>query len=884
MSNVRHNLDQVKERVKEYLPQYLIQMGVHVNGRGLFKCINPSHSDNNPSCGIVPESDNKVFHCFACRSVGNIFHAAAFLEGKPLSGVGFLHDNLIYLATRFGVEVPEFNPTPEEIYEMEIYSAYSHAAMYVRSCTLSDRVKTKVATLGWSADVMLKTGTGSVTSYEDYMSRMTKPTSEGGFGHKLDFLREVDLTRKALFNPDNLIFTIKDEHGAPVGFAARNLKYEEEKANYDKQKQDIINLNGEDAPQLKELWHPTKYINTAETGMKNHIYQKSKRLYNFDRARKRTPPLYVVEGYSDAVTMDAAGIHNVCAIGSISFTKEHLNLVLNVGDKNGESIKHIIFVLDADDAGEEGTRRFVAMLEETMAGHIGLRVEIISMPEGTDDPDAFIRMHGLANGGAALRNLEHLDMFSWRLRKAIKDGEDPLTLSERIIPMIVNEQNYLQRMRMSEQLASQTGLDKQGVWREVMRRVDDDAMRLEEEKVLIAKRTSSELARNSKDIQSILSSAQIQVELIERRRLGYDPSNVMKSVEYVFEQSEANISGIELITGFKHLDEALGGMPKAESFLSVPGKPNQAKTTFLQNLTWRLLDNNPNVIVLFHTVDDALSAFVPRMLGGRYNLPSVWFKRSGYYMNDPVGIKQTQEWLQQHDITMTFEELHGIANQWIRKQIESERLVLADVVGLPGSLPALETWVKNLRQKFPDKPLIVIGDNFHLFDLPGYDIGEGKTREMSMFIKRLANQQRCTCIFSCELPKESLRPGVRPRVSRIKGTSGVAYDANANLGVYNDLKDLESKATIFWTDDKDLDTVIGNGGICNHVPKRKPIIEIVIDKSKLSSFDGTIYYKLWPETGRMEEVSDEEQSLFRSRAAEYNGSEMSSSYATNRRM
>ena len=55
------------------------------------------------------------------------------------------------------------------------------------------------------------------------------------YGHKKEFLKDVDLDRKGLFNENNLIYTVKDEHGSPVGFAARDLLYEEKQGKYEKQ-------------------------------------------------------------------------------------------------------------------------------------------------------------------------------------------------------------------------------------------------------------------------------------------------------------------------------------------------------------------------------------------------------------------------------------------------------------------------------------------------------------------------------------------------------------------------------------------------------------------------------------------------------------------------
>jgi DNA primase len=839
MSENRQNLDAIKERIKSYLPMYLTAMGVNVNKQ--FRCINPDHQDATPSAGLVP--DTNLFHCFSCHVVGDIFTAAQFLEGKPTSGRGFIQENLAYLAHRFGVDIPDMpKMTEEDLIEMETYSSYLHASMIVKSSDQSDRVKARITDLGWPRDVLAKIGIGSVKNYEDFIQRMTKH-----YGHKLETLERIDLASKAIFNENNLLFTVKDEHGAPVGFAARDLRYADKKIAYDKKVAEIkaTGTPQEIEDQLEKLYAPVKFINTS---LRNPIYQKSRRLFNFDQARKFTPPLYVFEGYGDGTTAFAGGLQNSCAIGSTSFSKDHLEVILACG------VKHIIFVLDADKAGEDGTERFVKMLGECMGGHIGLRVEIIVMPEGTDDPDAYIRSFGSLKAGVAeFRKLPKMDMFGWSLRKRLKDGADPQTIAEETIPMIVNQPNYLQRMGMTTKLAQETGLDEPGLWREVLRQVDVDQMGLDEERAQLAKRTASELSKNPVAIQSILETARHKIEVLEKRKSGYDPRQIVGALEYTWERAEKNERGIELATGWEFFDTALGGIPRGEVFLSFPGKPNQGKTTMFQNLCWRLLEHNKDVRVLMHSVDDSLTAAVPRILGSRFNLPSDWFRKVGYFRN------QVED----------FEKIYHQARQWLQNLVEDERLILADQAILPGSLPGLETWVRTIKNKFPNDALVVMGDNFHLYDLPGYE-GEPLVRQMSKFIKRMANEYRTTMLFTTELPKEALRPGVRPRMGKIKGTSGVAYDANANVGVYNDLKDMGDRATITW--DGPQERVIGPGGEDCFAPRRMPVIELVIDKSKLSAFDGTLYYKLTPETGRLDECTDDEQVRYRDRANKYHNS------------
>lgn len=847
--SARNQLSPSLDQVQCYLIEYLSSFNHAPAGPSKrFRCLNPDHSDSNPSCSIVPGTDDKIFHCFSCGFSGNIFHAAHFLEDKPISGRGFILDNLTYLANKFGIELPTIEITDDEYYEMEVYRAYSSAASIIKNCgQMSDKVKSWLTDRGWmdrpGNPILRKIGVGSVVSYDDYIERMVK-----NYDHKPELLEAVDLARKGLFHQDNLLFTIKDEHGAPVGFAARNLNYEDQKVIYESSVKDILAKEGESSSKLGELFKPSKYYNTDA---KNPIYQKSKRLFNFNLAKKFAPPLYVFEGYSDVVTAFMAGMKNCVSIGSTSFTKDHLDLIL----ATDPPIKHLVFVLDADKAGNDGTARFVKLLEDSVGGHVGLRAEIVVMPEGSDDPDAFIRKYPhLEIGLREFRALEKFDVFTWKLRQGVAKGEDPLQLAEQAIPLIVNEANFLLRMDMTEKLAKVTKLDKEGLWREVMRMVDSDVARIEAEKIAICNRTATELKRNPKDAQSILQHAIHQTEQVEKTRMGYDPRGVVKSIEFVLERAAKSVNPMELSTGYELLDKALNGIPREECFISLPGKPNQGKSTFLDNLTIGLLDpehNKEEVIVFFHTIDDALSARIPRMLGAKFSVPSEYFKRAGYYRKNPHALAHRYR---------NFEEIYHHAENWMSGLVSNERLVVADVSQLPPQLPALEQWVRAIRNKFPNRPLVVMGDNFHLYDLPGYEAGESKTRAMSMFVKRLTTEYRCTILMTAELPKSSLTAGTRPRIGNIKGSSGIAYDANVNFGIYNDLKDRGEKANMIWHDALSTTSKVDTSGIDVHEPAKRPIIEVVIDKSKISDFDGSIFFRLDPISGNMRECGESEQS------------------------
>src|ERR1039458_10438133 len=180
---------------------------------------------------------------------------------------------------------------------LQVKAAYSHASSILTSSDLSDAVQAKLADMEWGVDTRSKLGIGSVTNFSAYMDRMVKQ-----YGHPVKFLQSVDLANDKLFNPNNLIFTVCDELGAPLGFAARKLNYEADteaflaraiaiKANgglTDEQKAAAIEEN------LK-----TKVAKYTNTSAHNPFYQKIRRLFGFHIAKKACPPLFIMEGYPD---------------------------------------------------------------------------------------------------------------------------------------------------------------------------------------------------------------------------------------------------------------------------------------------------------------------------------------------------------------------------------------------------------------------------------------------------------------------------------------------------------------------------------------------------------------------------------------------------------
>jgi DNA primase len=134
------------------------------------------------------------------------------------------------------------------------------------------------------------------------------------------------------------------------------------------------------ARMLKADKNQPKYINSPETD----IYRKSDSLYGIFQAKqqiRQEDSCYLVEGYTDVISLHMAGISNVVASSGTALTEEQIQLV-------SRFTKHITILFDGDPAGIKASLRGIDMVLEK-----GLNVKIVLLPE-SEDPDSYARKIG----------------------------------------------------------------------------------------------------------------------------------------------------------------------------------------------------------------------------------------------------------------------------------------------------------------------------------------------------------------------------------------------------------------------------------------------------------------------------------------------------------
>jgi len=336
-------------RVEEVVGEFVTLRKRGVNLIGL--C--PFHNEKTPSFTVSPAKG--IYKCFGCGKAGN--------------SVNFIMDHehysypeaLKFLAKKYNIEVEEKEQTAEQIEaqsEKESLFAVSAYAQKYFSEQLFKSEEGRSVGLSYYKDRDLR------EHIIEQFQLGYSPDSWDAFtqnaianGYKLEYLVKSGLVieRNGKYFDRfsaRVIFPIHNLSGRVIGFGGRILKKEEKKA---------------------------KYINSPES----EIYNKSAALYGIFFARNaivKKDNCYLVEGYTDVLSLFQAGFENVVASSGTSLTTDQIRLIKRY-------TPNITILYDGDEAGIKASFRGIDMILEQ-----GMNVKIVMFPDG-EDPDSFVRSH-----------------------------------------------------------------------------------------------------------------------------------------------------------------------------------------------------------------------------------------------------------------------------------------------------------------------------------------------------------------------------------------------------------------------------------------------------------------------------------------------------------
>jgi DNA primase len=338
---------QSSARIEEVVADFLT---LKKKGQNLWACC-PFHQEKTPSFSVSPAKG--FYKCFGCDAAGD---AITFV--REIEGISFI-EAVKYLAKKYGIDIQESKP-----YEQQVQQQQEKDSLYI----LLNLAKEYYARTLWEHPE------GQTAGLHYFQNRNFTETFIKTFelGYSLDaweafcqFAQNKGY-QEALLEKAGLV--IRKEHKTYDRFRGRVIF-------------PIHNVSGKviavGARILKVDSQQPKYINSPETD----IYRKSESLYGIFQAKhkiRQEDNCYLVEGYTDVISLHMAGIANVVASSGTSLTEEQIQLI-------GRFTKHITIVFDGDPAGIKASLRGIDMVLEK-----GLNVKIVLLPEG-DDPDSYSR-------------------------------------------------------------------------------------------------------------------------------------------------------------------------------------------------------------------------------------------------------------------------------------------------------------------------------------------------------------------------------------------------------------------------------------------------------------------------------------------------------------
>lgn len=815
------NLEDQLAKIKMFLPVYLEEkLKIDMSSGKKILCLSPEHDDRSPSMSLFRSKDmnTPLLKCHSCGVVMDIFNACHVIEHRPLVGPGFIDDTVSYLASKYEIEMEIAKMSEDDIYEMNIVNMNKNIHEYICHQEFNVDQLYELDKRNWDPAFANKIGIGACHDL-DHMKQYLK-----SIGYSFKFMEENDLDHTRVFNSSSLIFTIFDEHGRPVAFAARNL-------NYDGIKDDVGRfING------------TKFINT-KVNPRCGIGKKSEMLYLFHIAKNKTAPIYVFEGNADTVTAHNNNIFNSVAICGLGLNENHLNMFRRHG------VYDIVVCLDSDDAGMLKAKQ---ILDDALKKVHDIKIRFVFLPDrkiinedgsvatAKFDPDEFIRQ----NGAEAFLRLPKVDPFAWRLQQFDSDQDaDSESICLSMIPIIASDPSSIKREGMIRDLSEYTGMPDKAIREEVGKIINADEIRIEKAKKSIMDEVVNQLsAGQTSGIESILSSALDRIQTVEKEfKTGtFDVSNRVTNLLGIKQYQEAEDAHIEYNFGdeYRIFNNALNGDLKQKLIL-LGASANVGKSSMFVNLSWNLANLNDNVISIYLTIDDSAKEILPRIIC--YDM----VKRA-YHSNrelfDLLNInKIARPYLYKDSIeydSLVMER--EISYKRLFSLSDKDKYVLLDSED-GKTLEFIQSLVKHYTERYPEKHVFLFLDNIHLVSVPQYEEGRMKYKYLSHELKSLCVKHNITLIGTVEYRK--LPVGVKPSNADIAEANSFEYDANAIIHMYSELHSKRDESNLFhWSSDYSM---------------KIPVVEAYFGKNKISSFKGNLWLKSWPDKAYFTEMTDQ---------------------------
>ena len=359
----------------------------------------PFHDDKTPSFYVSPSKG--LCKCFSCGKGGNAVHF--IMEHEQMS----YPEALKYLAKKYGIEIKERELSSEEkLMQSERESLFivnNFARDYFQNI-LKNHVDGRSIGMayfrnrGFRDDIIEKFQLGYCTESHDAMAQEAiKKGFKKEYLVKTGLCYETDDHRLRDRFWGRVIFPVHTLSGKVVAFGGRVLSSATKGVK-------------------------VKYVNSPES----EIYHKSNELYGIYFAKQaivKQDRCFLVEGYTDVISMHQSGVENVVASSGTALTPGQIKLIHRFTN-------NITVLYDGDVAGIKASLRGIDMLLEE-----GMNIKVCLLPDG-EDPDSFARKHNATEFQKFIQDNES-DFIRFKTNLLLEDaGKDPIKRAELISNLV----------------------------------------------------------------------------------------------------------------------------------------------------------------------------------------------------------------------------------------------------------------------------------------------------------------------------------------------------------------------------------------------------------------------------------------------------------------
>lgn len=391
-----------------------------------YKGLCPFHNEKTPSFIVSPARG--TCHCFGCGKGGNAI--GFIMEHEQMN----YPEALRWLARKYHIEIREREMTDEERREQSeresMFIVNEWAAGYFSDLLHNHPDGQAIGmqyfrSRGFRDDIIRKFQLGY-----DLPDRTLLSRTAIGKGYQEEFLLKTGICYKTdrgdLIDrySGRVIFPWIGLNGKVVGFGGRVLDSRTKGVNQ-------------------------KYVNSPAS----EIYQKDRELYGIYQAKKAIAKedwVYMVEGYTDVISMHQCGVENVVANSGTALSMHQIHILHRF-------TSNITLLYDGDAAGIHAAFRGMDMLLSE-----GMNVKILLLPDG-DDPDSFARKHS-ADDFKAYIDKHQVDFIQFKTDMMVRNVADPFKRSEginSIISSIAVVPNQILRDTYVQDCARRIGMSEQ---------------------------------------------------------------------------------------------------------------------------------------------------------------------------------------------------------------------------------------------------------------------------------------------------------------------------------------------------------------------------------------------------------------------------------------